>query len=111
MMDGAGQISAAAGASSKDSAARSAEAAKKKELEDKKLRKACAGFEAFFIYYMLKTMRETVPKSGLLGNSAGQDSYMMMMDQKIAESAAKRGDGLGLQKMLLDQMTKNRSIK
>ncbi len=110
-MDGAGQISTAAGASSKDAAARTAEAAKKKELEDKKLRKASADFEAFFIYYMMKTMRETVPKGGLLGNSAGRDTYLMMMDQKIAESAAKRGDGLGLQKMILNQMNKNRSIK
>ena len=85
--------------------------AKKAEDEDKKLRKACADFEAFFVYYMLKTMRETVPKSNFLGNSSGKDTYNMMMDQKIAENVANRGNGLGLQKMILNQMNKNKIIK
>jgi flagellar protein FlgJ len=79
---------------------------KAKDSEDKKLRKACADFEAFFVYYMLKTMRETVPKSNFLGNSAGTDTYNMMMDQRIAESVANRGNGLGMKKMILDQMSK-----
>lgn len=108
-MDASGRIGTAAGAAAGEPKA--AAAAKKKELEDKKLRKACADFEAYFIYYMLKTMRESVPKGGVLGHAAGRDTYTMMMDQKIAESAAKRGDGLGLQKMLLDQMNRNRIVK
>jgi len=35
----------------------------------------------------------------------------MMMDQKIAENVAKKGDGLGLQKMLFDQLSKKARTK
>jgi flagellar protein FlgJ len=74
--------------------------------EDEKLRKACASFESFMIYYMLKTMRKSVPKGGLLGNMPGKETYEMMLDQKIAETAAERkGGGLGLQKVLYDQLS------
>ncbi|HRR41717.1 MAG TPA: rod-binding protein [Syntrophales bacterium] len=83
----------------------------KKEEEEKKLKKACTDFEAFFVYYVLKTMRQTVPKGGLLGNSPGMDTYYMMMDQKIAENVAKKGDGLGLQKLLFDQLSKKARTK
>ncbi|MEN6464439.1 MAG: rod-binding protein [Syntrophaceae bacterium] len=74
--------------------------------EDKKLRKACAAFESFMVYYMLKTMRKSVPQSGLFGNMAGKDTFNMMLDQKIAEKAAERkGGSLGLQKVLYDQLS------
>lgn len=110
-MDGSGRIGGAAGDAARASAAEKTASPAKKDLDEKKLRKACADFEAFFIYYMMKTMRQTVPKGGWLGPSAGKDTYTMMMDQKIAESVAKRGDGLGLQKMLLDQMNKKKDMK
>jgi len=74
--------------------------------EDDKLRKACASFESFMIYYMLKTMRQSVPQGGLFGNMPGKDTFNMMLDQKIAEKAAERkGGGLGLQKVLYDQLS------
>jgi flagellar protein FlgJ len=78
----------------------------KKKEEDKKLNKACAQFEAFFVYYMLKTMRESIPKSGLMGNFAGRDSYNMMLDQQVADKVASRGDGLGIRKMILNDLNK-----
>ncbi|MCG6533821.1 MAG: rod-binding protein [Syntrophales bacterium LBB04] len=81
-----------------------ASAAGKAEKE-KKLKKACADFDSYFIYFMLKTMRSTVPKSGLLGNVNGKDTYEMMMDQKVSDELAKRG-GIGVQKMLFDQLKK-----
>lgn len=74
--------------------------------DDKKLRKACAAFESFMIYYLLKTMRRSVPQGGLFPNTPGKDTYNMMLDQKIAEKAAERkGGGLGLQKVLYDQLS------
>ena len=70
---------------------------------EEKLKKACADFEAIFINYMLKTMRSTIPQSGT-NKFAGKDIYSTMIDQKVAEDLAKRGGGIGLQKMLLRQL-------
>ena len=87
---------------------KSASAGKVKESEERKLEKACKDFESFFVYYMLKTMRNSSPKSNFLGNSSEHDTYKMILDQKIAESIANRGGGLGIQKMLLDQLIKRK---
>jgi murein DD-endopeptidase MepM/ murein hydrolase activator NlpD len=52
-------------------------------------------FEAIFIGYTLKVMRESVSSSGLLEDSPGKDIYMEMMDQEIARAiASRRGFGL-----------------
>jgi len=72
------------------------------DVTEERLQKACADFEAIFISYMLKTMRNTVPKSGL-NEFPGKDTYTMLMDQKVAEDLAKRGGGMGIQEMLLHQ--------
>jgi len=72
-------------------------------ISDKKLKEACADFESIFISYMLKTMRSTIPQSGL-NKSPGKDIYDTMIDQKVAEDLAKRGRGIGLQEMLLRQL-------
>jgi flagellar protein FlgJ len=71
-----------------------------------KLKKACADFESMLVYQLLKTMRQTIPKSGLLSGSQGKDTYEMMFDQKVADELAKKGQGLGLQKMLYNQISK-----
>jgi peptidoglycan hydrolase FlgJ len=76
-----------------------------------KLKKACADFEAMLVYQLLKTMRQTIPKSGFLSGSYGKDTYEMMMDQKIADDVAKKGQGLGLQKMLYNQLAKQPTKK
>jgi flagellar protein FlgJ len=71
---------------------------------DKKLRKACADFESIFFFNLFKEMRSSIPKSGLLPSAPGKDTYQMMFDQKIAEDLSKRGDGMGLQKLLYEQL-------
>jgi Rod binding domain-containing protein len=71
------------------------------DAERARFKKAATEFESFFLYYMLKTMRQAVPKGGLL-NSKAADSYMSLFDQEVANLAAKRG-GLGLQKTIENQ--------
>ena len=80
---------------------------KERKEELQKIKKACQDFEAIFTYYLLKNMRQTIPKSHNVVSSYGKDTYTMMMDQKIAEDFSRRGNGLGLQKMLYEQMTRN----
>jgi peptidoglycan hydrolase FlgJ len=76
--------------------------------ETRKLRKACADFESIFTYQLLKTMRKTIPESKTGMNNYGKDTYTMMMDQKLAESISSKANGLGLQKALYEQLTKNK---
>ena len=73
---------------------------------EKKLKKACADFESMMVFQLLKTMRQTVPKNGLLKPTQGKETYEMMLDQKIADDLANKGQGLGMQKMLYNQITR-----
>jgi len=79
------------------------------EEELKKLKKACADFESMFTYQLLKTMRKTIPENKTGMNNYGKDTYTMIMDQKLAESISAKGVGLGLQKVLYEQLTKGNS--
>ena len=92
----------AAGEGAGKEAARTADDLKK----ERQLKKACRDFEAVFTYYMLKTTRKTIPSGGVIGKVTGQDTYDMLMDQKIAEEASSRAKGLGLQKILFEQLNR-----
>jgi Rod binding domain-containing protein len=70
--------------------------------ERAKFKKAATEFESFLLYYMLKTMRQAVPKGGLLDTKVA-DTYIGFLDQEVANQAAKQG-GFGLAKTLERQM-------
>lgn len=76
----------------------------------KDMEKAAKGFESFFIYYMLKVMRESVPKSGLMGSGMSEDIYTSLMDEKIAEGIASKG-GLGLSDLMTRHISKEHENK
>ena len=50
-------------------------------------------FEALFLQMVLKSMRDAVPKSGLL-DSDSQQTYTGMLDQQLATRISKSGTGL-----------------
>lgn len=58
------------------------------EAEKVRLRKATKEFESFFNYYMLKTMRKTIPKSesgqGLLSSDNSKDVFSDLFDTELA---------------------------
>ena len=87
-----------------------ADAANPEDAEkDRKLRKACADFEAIFISYLFQTMRKTVPESSHMTKMPGKDTYTMIMDHKLSQEMAQRGGGIGLQKLLYEQMKRTPS--
>jgi flagellar protein FlgJ len=70
-----------------------------KKIDEEKLKKACGDFEGIFISQMLKEMRKSIPKTGLLDGGGQQDMYLSLFDEELSKSLAKRG-GIGLGKIL-----------
>jgi flagellar protein FlgJ len=62
---------------------------------DPQLVKAAEGMEAMFLDYMMKVMRQTVPKNEMDLESPATEIYRGMMDSEYAQKAAHQG-GVGL---------------
>jgi len=83
-----------------------------RNLDEGKLKKACEDFESIFISKMLKVMRQSIPKTGLLDGGSQQDMYLSLFDEELSKSMAKRG-GMGLGKILYQNVMnqgKNRNL-
>jgi flagellar protein FlgJ len=60
------------------------------------LRRAAHELESVFLGQLFQAMRATVPKSGLLEASPGQEIFTSMLDDQVAVEAARRMQrGLG----------------
>jgi flagellar protein FlgJ len=70
------------------------------------LRKVSQDFESLFLAYMLKTMKQAIPKSGYLGDSQGEKIFTEMKDEELAKGMAKAG-GIGLARLLEQQLTQS----
>jgi len=68
-----------------------------------RLQKTCGEFESIFLAYVLKSMRNTIGKGDLLGNSHEGKIYQSMFDENLAAVIAKSG-GIGLGKMLFERL-------
>ncbi|MDU2063686.1 MAG: rod-binding protein [Sporomusaceae bacterium] len=71
--------------------------------EDKKLKKVCQDMESVFINMMLSTMRSTVPKDSLLGDSNEDDILKSMLDSEMAKNLSQAG-GIGLSDVIYKQL-------
>ncbi|MDF2821743.1 MAG: hypothetical protein K0R15_2184 [Clostridiales bacterium] len=83
------------------------------KLEDKELMDACREFEAYFIKQMYSAMKSTIDEAeedSLFGKSNGQKIYEDMLDDEYTTNASK-GQGIGIAKMLYQQMSRNQNIK
>ncbi len=80
------------------------DALKQKAGNKKELKKAAEQFESLFIYYMLKTMRKTIPKSGLFGKGLGDEIMQSMFDEKLSEEMA-LNTRLGIAEMVYQQLS------
>jgi len=66
------------------------------------LKEACQDFESIFLYFLLKQMRSTVPKTGFISGGKAEEVFQQMLDEELAKEMAKAG-GIGLGKMLEEQ--------
>ena len=75
------------------------------DVQAKKLREACEGFEAMFLSMMYKQMRATVPESDLFGKKSNAIKiFEDMRDTELMNAAAKSG-GIGLADMMYKQLS------
>jgi len=73
--------------------------------KNEKLKKACDGFEAFFLSKVFDSMQDTVMDGGLIKKNQGEEIFTQMLHGQIAENFTKTGS-VGLSKMLYDSMSK-----
>lgn len=66
------------------------------------LAEAAQQFESLLLHMMIKSMRESVPRSDLFGDSQHLESYEMLRDQELAKTMAS-GGGIGFARMILRQ--------
>ncbi len=74
----------------------------------KNLEETCKEFESIFIKQMIKGMRRTVIKSGLLKEGMQKEIYQDLFDQQVAREMA-RGRGIGLGEKLYESLSRNES--
>ena len=70
-----------------------------KAADDAKLKKACQEMESVFLNMLLKSMRDTVPKSELGGNNQRTEIIQSMLDTEMTRNMAAAG-GTGLAAMM-----------
>jgi flagellar protein FlgJ len=74
---------------------------------DPQVLQAAEGMEAMFLDYMMKVMRETVPKNDMDLESPATEVYRSMMDHETAQKAAKQG-GIGLADQIIAYLDSQR---
>ena len=70
-----------------------------------RLEKACGDFEAIFVQQLFKTMRASVPESGLFNGGRAEEIYTSMLDQHVAENMAYGQSGIGLANQMRNKLT------
>lgn len=76
---------------------------------DRKLKKACQDMESVFLNMMMTSMRATVPKDSLLGESNEDDIMKSMLDTELSKSMAQAG-GVGIASLLYRQLSPQQSV-
>jgi len=74
-----------------------------KSKVDPQIVKAAEGMEAMFIDYMMKVMRQTIPKNEMDLESPATQIYRSMQDTEYAQKAAHHG-GVGLADQIIAYM-------
>lgn len=75
-----------------------------KNGDEKELREACRQFESIFLNMMFKAMKATIPKSGLLEDDMGRETFEEMLNEKLTDEASKAG-GVGLRDVMFKQLS------
>ncbi len=69
------------------------------------IQKAAQEYESYFLTYLMKSMRNTVPKGSLTANPMGE-AYYSFYDEEIGKRAAQSG-GIGLSDFVLSSLAES----
>ncbi|QPJ64436.1 MAG: hypothetical protein G3M78_03090 [Candidatus Nitrohelix vancouverensis] len=72
------------------------------------LKELATQFESVFSQYLMKSMRETVPKTGML-DSYATNMYEQMLDEEFAKESSK-SQGIGLADMIFNELSRKDDI-
>lgn len=78
--------------------------------DNTKLKEVCKEFEQYFMKEMLKSMKKTLTGNELIPKNKGEEIFSDMLDDEYSKKAANSG-GIGLAKMLYEQLSKNIKIR
>jgi len=70
---------------------------------DEELIETCRQFESLFVNQLLKEMRKTVPKDGIIPQSQEEEMFTGMFDEEVSKMIASSGR-MGMAEMLFDQL-------
>jgi Rod binding domain-containing protein len=70
---------------------------------DAELKKVAQDFEGIFMRMLFKQMRDTVEKSGLIGNSMTMEFFENMKYEQMADQLASNG-GIGIGKIIYEKL-------
>lgn len=73
----------------------------------KKLREAATEFESILVHQLLKVMRNSIQKSGLLGGGTGESVFQDMLDDRYALEITKSAR-FGLADRISEELSKRR---
>lgn len=77
-----------------------------KSEDSKKLYAACQDLESVFVNTVIKTMRQSIQKGGLMGDSFAEETYQSMLDEEYSKQIGKTRT-LGIADMLYKQLSQN----
>ncbi len=84
---------------------KNADSAAAKEL--KEIDTASRDLESLFVYMLLKEMRKTVPETKFMHGGRGEEIFRDMLDEELSKKiSAAPGDGIGIAKVLYEQLSK-----
>lgn len=75
-----------------------------RKTEEKKLKESCKEFEAIFIKQMLKSMKSTVKKSGLIKENMGEKLFDDMLYDEYAKKMSNTSE-FGIADMMFKQLS------
>ena len=73
------------------------------DKKDPRLQAACAEMESLFLSHLLKELRATVDKSGLISGGQAEEIFTSLLDVELSKKMSAAG-GIGLSAILLEQL-------
>jgi peptidoglycan hydrolase FlgJ len=76
------------------------------EKELKQLDSVSRDLESLFIYMLMKEMRKTVQETKLIDGGKGEEIFRDMLDEEMSKKMAAAPQGIGIAKMVYDQLSR-----